>query len=365
MNRYRVCVYAICKNEEAFVDGWVDSMAEADEIVVTDTGSTDGTIERLRARGVTVYSETIKPWRFDVARNISLRHVPDEADVCVCTDLDERFEPGWRAALERVWQPGTTSGRYIYNWSLKPDGTPAIQFTYFKVHVKKNFQWICPVHEYLVWTAEVPQQIVRIPGMVLNHYPDPKKSRSSYLPLLETAVEEAPNDDRMVHYLGREYMFVKEWDKCIAMLRRHVEMPSSTWPEERCASMRWIALAYHRLGKRKEALRWYYRAIAEAPHMREPFVEAGAFAYETQNWPLTLLFMESALAITEKSTVYVNTEQAWDHTPHDLAAIAACRMGMRERALPHAKEACALAPEDLRLRRNLEILEKGFECGEC
>ena len=55
MRNYRICVYAICKNEEAFVHRWMDSMAEADSVVVTDTGSTDETVERLRARGATVY----------------------------------------------------------------------------------------------------------------------------------------------------------------------------------------------------------------------------------------------------------------------------------------------------------------------
>ena len=48
----KVCVYAICKNEELFVDRWVDSMQEADEIYVLDTGSTDQTVEKLRKRGV-------------------------------------------------------------------------------------------------------------------------------------------------------------------------------------------------------------------------------------------------------------------------------------------------------------------------
>ena len=36
--------------------------------------------------------------------------------------------------------------------------------------------------------------------MTLNHYPDSKKSRSSYLPLLELSVEEDPTDDRNMHY---------------------------------------------------------------------------------------------------------------------------------------------------------------------
>ena len=49
MGTYKVCVYAICKNEEKFADRWMDSMGEADLVVVLDTGSEDGTAERLRA----------------------------------------------------------------------------------------------------------------------------------------------------------------------------------------------------------------------------------------------------------------------------------------------------------------------------
>ena len=47
MNDYKICVYAICKNEEKFVERWYNSMKEADYIVVLDTGSTDKTIELL------------------------------------------------------------------------------------------------------------------------------------------------------------------------------------------------------------------------------------------------------------------------------------------------------------------------------
>ena len=43
----------ICKNEEKFVASWVESMKEADEIVVLDTGSTDNTVEELRKNGKT------------------------------------------------------------------------------------------------------------------------------------------------------------------------------------------------------------------------------------------------------------------------------------------------------------------------
>ena len=34
MGTYKVCVYANCKNEEKFADRWMDSMGEADLVVV-------------------------------------------------------------------------------------------------------------------------------------------------------------------------------------------------------------------------------------------------------------------------------------------------------------------------------------------
>ena len=61
MGNYHVCVYAICKNEAKFARRWMDSMSEADHIVVLDTGSTDGTPQLLRSLGASVTEEVISP----------------------------------------------------------------------------------------------------------------------------------------------------------------------------------------------------------------------------------------------------------------------------------------------------------------
>ena len=50
----KIVVYAITKNEEKFVNRWFNSMKEADEIYVLDTGSTDNTVELLKELGVNV-----------------------------------------------------------------------------------------------------------------------------------------------------------------------------------------------------------------------------------------------------------------------------------------------------------------------
>ena len=96
----KIIVYAICKNESKFVSRWVNSMKEADEIYVLDTGSVDDTKEKLEELGVKVTQTILDPFRFDTARNLALDLVPLDADLCISTDLDEVFESGWRKKLE-------------------------------------------------------------------------------------------------------------------------------------------------------------------------------------------------------------------------------------------------------------------------
>ena len=67
----KIVVYAICKKKAGYAERWMASMAEADGVYVLDTGSTDGTAERLRALGAVVVEERVEPWRFDTARNRS------------------------------------------------------------------------------------------------------------------------------------------------------------------------------------------------------------------------------------------------------------------------------------------------------
>jgi glycosyltransferase involved in cell wall biosynthesis len=358
LQKYKICVYAICKNEVQFVDRWMDSMSEADLVVVTDTGSTDGTAQKLRSRGAIIYKEKINPWRFDVARNISLKHIPKNMDICVCTDLDEVFEKGWRECLEKTWTPDAKMGRYLYNWSHKSDGTPDVQFNYFKVHARRDFEWYMPVHECIKYVGKSPATTVYIDGMVLNHYPDHTKSRGSYLPLLELAAKENPEGDRANYYLGREYSFVGEWDKCIQTLKNYLSLESALWNEERCASMRKIADSHYKLHNNKEAISWYYRAIAEAPHMREPYVECAKMAYELNEWALVFFMVEEALKIKEKSQTYINLASSWDFTLDDLGAISCYQLGMYEKSLSHAKAALELAPNDERLINNLRLIEE-------
>lgn len=262
----------------------MDSMSEADDICVLDTGSTDDTVERLKARGAHVEQKIIAPWRFDVARNKSLKLIPKDADICCCIDLDEQFQPGWREKLERAWQPDTTRARYRYTWSFLPDGREGCVFWTDKIHKNGCYRWVNPVHEVLQYLGEGGERFVDAEGVQLDHHPDPSKSRGQYLPLLELAVRDGPQNDRNRHYLGREYMFRGEWTQAVSTLKAHLAMPQAVWRDERCASMRYIARCLRHLERVDEAALWLHRAIAEAPYLREPYLEFADLLYQQKDW---------------------------------------------------------------------------------
>lgn len=355
----KIVVYAIAKNESSFVDRWMDSMSEADQVVVLDTGSDDGTAERLRARGARVAVEQIIPWRFDRARNRSLELVPEDTDVCVCTDLDEVFRPGWRSALEGVWTPETRQASYRYTWSFQPDGSEGVVFWQEKIHARRGFRWVHPVHEVLEWVGEGERgPLALAQGVQLDHHPDPQKSRGQYLPLLELSVAEDPEDDRNLHYLGREYLYYGRWDDCIRTLTQHLSLPSAVWRDERAASMRYIARAHARKGERDEARDWYLRAAAEAPHLREPWTDLAMLLYENQEWDGVLYATACALKIRERPRTYICEAEAWGSLPHDLRCQAYYHTGRLPQALEEARLALAAAPSDPRLAGNAALLEK-------
>lgn len=358
-NHLKIVVYAIAKNEAQFARRWMESMGEADEIVVLDTGSTDGTPALLRELGAQVTEETITPWRFDAARNRSLELVDEDADICVCTDLDEVFHPGWRALLEKAWRPGYSQAVYRYTWNFHPDGSEGVVFWYEKIHARHGFCWTHPVHEVLTWVGKgKPGPRVTVEGIQLDHLADPNKSRAQYLGLLELSVKEAPDDDRNVHYLGREYFFYRRWDDCIRTLKRHLSMPSATWKDERAASMRYIAKCYIHKGQKNVAEGWFYRAIAEAPHLREPWLDLAMMLYEDKRWEGVVYFTGRALEIRERPRTYMTDAEAWGSLPYDLRAIGLYETGRIAEALEAAKEAYNLEPSNNRLLENVLALQR-------
>ena len=356
MNNYKICVYAICKNEEKFIDRWYDSVKEADYIVVLDTGSVDNTIQKLREKKkVIMQQKHYDFFRFDIARNDSMKLIPNDTDICVCMDIDEIFQKGWTALLREKWNPNIDSAYYTIYWSFSEDGKPQVIYKQKKIHKLNEYTWTHAAHEILQYIGNHTENEIYIPELIKEHHADPNKPRSSYLSLLQLDVQERPEDDRARHYFGRELMYHKKYEQAIEQFKIHLSLPSSIWEPERSASMRYIARCST---NPQEKEKWLLKSIAEAPYLREPWYEMALLQYEQKNWNGVIFFCEQGLKIKQNLKIYMNDPTAWHEGFYDLLSIAYFYKKEYSQAYTNVCIACEENKADLRLQNNKKLMEK-------
>jgi glycosyltransferase involved in cell wall biosynthesis len=348
----KICVYAISKNEEQFVQRFCESAQDADLILIADTGSTDGTTAIGRSCGAEVHDICITPWRFDHARDAALALVPKDYDICISLDLDEVLELGWREEVERVWESGTTRLRYMYDWG------GGLQFLYEKIHARHGYHWHHPCHEYPRPDGRIVEVWAQTNKLLVSHHADPHKSRGQYLELLELSVKEDPHCTRNAFYYARELHFYGRQDESIEACKKYLAMPNALWHHERCYAMRILGACYEAKNEPKEAEGWYWRAAAEAPTTREPWVALAKMYYHQARWAECYTAALRALSITDREYVYTCDPACWSAVPHDFASIGAWNIGLKTEAVKHVKNAITFVPDDGRLQNNLKIMEE-------
>ena len=349
----KICVYAISKNEEMFVERFCDSAKDADIILIADTGSTDDTVKLAKRHGAKVEHICITPWRFDDARNAALSLIPRDIDICVSLDLDEELQPGWREEIERVWTEDTTRLRYKFDWGA------GIAFYYEKIHARHGYRWVHPCHEYPV-PYLIEEKYAQTDMLLVVHKPDNTKSRGQYLHLLKMSVEEDPNDPRNAFYYARELSFHRQWAAAIKECERYLALPGANWPNERCYAYRVMSRSYSELGDWHNAIRCARLGVIEAPGTREPWCEIAKLTYQAGQWAECYGAAMSALAITNRELVYTVDPEVWGAQPHDYASIAAYHLGLYAQAIEQAKLALHHSPNDVRIAANLEMMEKAL-----
>ena len=351
----KLAVYAIAKNEARHVARWYESVKDADEIVVLDTGSTDGTQKLLSDLGVRVNSMAFSPFRFDTARNAALNNVSLDVDYCMFIDLDETMEPGTITRIKAAMEASTHTGnfdsfhlRLVFTFD-EVDGKriPNISYPRECIHRRQSFYWRYPVHEMLAHYDGADYYYLQLPFDVY-HEPDNTKDRGSYLELLKLAVEENPESARQVQYLGREYMYRQEWLDAIMYLRKHIDMePHGPFRSE---SATYISRCYQALdGVLEEALNeaeaWMFRAVSEFSSAREPHCELAHLYFICGAYESAIGVLRSALRIESvPEAAMIHEAKYYGAWPYHLLASCYHAIGNNEQARKNIQHAMALSP---------------------
>lgn len=356
MSKFKICVYAICKNEAKFIERWVQTTAPADYIVVLDTGSSDETLQLLKQHAhIHTYSQIIFPWRFDVARNLALALVPNDIDICLSLDMDEVLTPGWYDILQAAWTETASSAICRSVWNFKPDGSENGVFWPNRIHKRHDYVWTHAIHEVLTYHGGGVEDQIKILGLEIHHHPDLTKKRD-YLSMLEASVSSHPNDARDLFYLGREYLYHCDYEKSIRTFKHYLTL--SNWAEERCSAYCFISKCFLALNKFSEALTTLESALTEIPFIREPYIDLANIYYLQHNWSKTLYYIEQGLMITSSPHGFIAQGYAWDATPYDLACIAHYQLGHLDASLLCAAKCLFFSPYEKRYKDNQTLLQK-------
>jgi glycosyltransferase involved in cell wall biosynthesis len=344
----RIAVYTIALNEEHFVERWYESAKGADYLLIADTGSTDGTVEKAKSLGINVIDVSVKPWRFDDARNASLTMIPKDIDICIQLDMDEVLVGKWRLGINKAFAKGANriTYRYISGWVKGKEGKAVdIEFNGFKCHSRIGYRWRYPIHEVVV-PYSIPEVKEHSTDFEIHHYPDSTKSRDSYLPMLEMAVEEEPIP-RHLYYLGREYYYKGRDEDAKRVLKEYI--PKAIFPAEKGAACRVLAKV-----DPENAEEWLLQG-AESASTRESGLALANYYYDKKMWPECFAVGERALQITEKTDYFLSENWAWGPMGYDIVALAAWSLGEWDKALKYGEQGLALDPTNERLQNNLKF----------
>lgn len=227
MPRLALCM--IVRDEERMLPGCLESVRNiVDEIVVVDTGSTDGTVAIAQAAGARVVPFT---WcdDFAAARNAALPHVT--ADWILVLDADERLAGD---AGERIHRAIGRGGFHLAQLPLYDanrqdasleevlsgaarDAEPVYISRLFRR--LPDLRWHGIVHEGVTrWGSEDPRTMARLRAAIVHfgYSPGYRASRGKAernVRLLRRSRDEAPDDARIRMYLASE----------LRGMRRHAE----------------------------------------------------------------------------------------------------------------------------------------------
>ena len=340
----KVAVYSIALNEEKHVKRWYESTKEADYHVIADTGSTDKTVEIAKKLGIQVYTISVKPWRFDDARNASLALVPADADYCIAMDLDEVMRPGWRAELEKAFAEGIDKPRYKFVTDFNPDGTEKASFLGFRIHTRQNVRWVYPIHEVPTGYYRDKEETAKEYDIESWHLPDGAKSRGNYLPMLKKAAEEDANA-RNLYYLGREYFYHGMAKESTETLKCYLDV--SIFPAEKSYALRILSKTD------PDNAEEYLIKATEVYQSRESILALANYYYHQKRWAECNKVAKISLEQTVRTSEFMSEEWAWSHMADDLIAVSAWNLGKWDEALEYGIRALEISPNDERLQKNV------------
>lgn len=290
-----VGVAIIAKNEEAMIARCLESVKDADQIVICDTGSIDRTIEIAKQYTQEVYTDFVWCDDFSAAQNHCKSKM--KTDWILSIDCDEFLHDfsEVRKAVEL--------GKDMIRVKMIAEGGNRLEFGFGRLFRNSpDIYWVQPAHKHLSIGGEGEEigDVKITYGWSPAHNRDPDRT----LRILEKAVKEEKNPGRNLYYLGREYWYKRRYKECTETLGQYVQV--STWPAEKAESFLVMSQAYSAQSLDEDARDACLQAIKINPNFKEAII-----------WMADISPKENATQWRRMAKTADNTNVMWDRVARE------------------------------------------------
>ena len=349
----------IVKNEEEVLARCLSSVRSlADEIVVVDTGSEDGTREIARQFTDKVYDFQ---WvdNFAAARNFAFSK--GTCQYLLWLDADDILLPEDAAAfgaLKASLDSSVDTVMMKYNIAFDEQGRPT--FSYYRERLLRNCpaaRWEGAIHEVITPFGK----IIHSPVAVTHRrkaQTDPLRNLRLFERLLARGETLSPREQ---FYYARELYYNSRFDEAAAAFERFLN-EGRGWVENNIEACRVQAQCWGALGKPEQALQALLRSLAYDAPRAEICCELGYHYFVKQELDKAVQWYKSALLCPRKDTAGAFTlEDCYGYLPHLQLCVCYDRLGQAERAAAHNEEAGKLRPESAAYLHNKKYFEEKMQ----
>jgi glycosyltransferase involved in cell wall biosynthesis len=361
-NAISLCM--IVKNEERYLDNCLNSIKDlADEIIIVDTGSIDGTVEIAESHGAKIFHHAWKD-SFSEARNHYLKYATGDWIFQIDAD-EELIQEDIPVLLEAIKDEELDAIMVQIVSKFQEGKREAIH------SVERIFRNNGSIHyEGRVHNRMVGIQNAKVFPIRLIHYgydlnqTQSKKKFDRTVSLLKMDLEENPDNPLGYHYLGCSFLGQGMWKESLDNSLTAIQLAEAT--NDSNMIYLWshynAAMSYYRLKELDTAEEICMAALKKYPHHIDSHFILSLVSFDQKQWSRLIKHGNEYIRLIKKfeespetfgNLVTNSISESWN--VNVLMGIAYFEMGHSKRSKKAFKGAIAEAPESFVALRAIGI----------
>ena len=346
----------IAKDEKHNIKRCFDSLwPHVDEIVLVDTGSTDGTVAEAKryasahAKAGSRKQQKLKVARFAWADDFAAaRQAADDlatGEWFVWADMDDEIV-GLAQLRDMVANAPDDVRAFFarYRYAADPSGNAISELWRERIVRNDGTKWTGRLHEHKLF--EGGGQIVKVDPQIaewVHHRDHEQRTADRNLRILEAWLADEPDSPRVISSLALEYMGCERFQEAADMFARYLAIPGEP-ADRRCQASRHLSVMLTMLNRPHDARNVALQSLAEEWSWADTHLTMAETAQTLGRPDLGIQHAQQALALGKPDTLLIVNPLQYTAQPHAIMAVCHAMMGRYDDAVREAEETLAIAP---------------------